>query len=70
MGKQKKEMNVGAQGAYLSYDELAEKKNLTPSFIKKAKQKMGLPFFKFGALVKFLESDFDKWAESRKQQAS
>lgn len=57
-------------GEYLSINELSERKNLTVSFLRTAKDKYGLPYYKLGNLVRFTEADFAKWIASRKQVAS
>lgn len=56
--------------AFLSYEELSERTNLTVSFLKKAKEKYNLPFHKLGGLVRFTEADFTKWAAERRHEAS
>lgn len=57
-----------AAAEFLSTEELAKKKGFSATFIKKAARELGLPHYRFGKLLKFKESDFDKWAEQRMQQ--
>ena len=51
---------------FLSSEELAERKGLSVSYIKKAAKQYGLPHYKFGRLLKFKESEFEAWAQQRR----
>lgn len=50
----------------LTEDQLAKETNLKARFIKDARLKHGLPYFKLGRLVKIRMSDFEEWLEQRK----
>jgi excisionase family DNA binding protein len=51
---------------FVSLEELASLTGLKFSYLRRAKEKYGLPYYKFGRLVKVKISEFDRWAEQRR----
>lgn len=51
---------------YLTIEELAARKGVSVPWIRKAKSNLGLPYYKFGRILKFRESEFDLWASQRR----
>ena len=51
---------------FISIDELAKRKGVSVIFLRRAKTNLGLPYYKWGRLLKFKESEFDEWALQRR----
>jgi excisionase family DNA binding protein len=51
---------------YLSKQNVAEKFGVSVQTIDNWRRHEGLPSFKLGTLVKFVEADIDAWAEERR----
>lgn len=50
----------------INLNELASVLGFGTTFINKAKNSMGLPFYKIGGAVRFKMSDVNEWIEQRK----